>query len=227
MELGDLWKWIEKIWPELPMIRQVWKTMLTLIFLVVVVLWWIFEYRFSDSVNSLIEQKESVKEQMSVVEKTNDFLQAQLDSYQNKFPNQTPEEILKQVEGLREKLTKFEPRQITETEKARIIPILDLKGKPTPKIEIFCNNDVESNNYCKQWVKILIESGWTGVDKEVIRSAVSFPPFKGVIIGVKNKNIVGAGNLQKAFKSLGINAQGVIKPALKENTIMLDIGEKG
>lgn len=86
-------------------------------------------------------------------------------------------------------------------------------------------DDGQSNRFGLQLLSLLKRAGWTPIQDETIRTPW-VGRFQGVTIHVSHQNFQAASDLQTAFKSLGISAEGKISSGLPPDAVEIHVGYK-
>jgi len=118
-------------------------------------------------------------------------------------------------------------RILTAADQQNIIEGLKPFALASGTVSIGCAvYSVNACTYAAQWLEVMQRAGWKVGPKEGPRvlSQIYQPPFNGVRISVGAQETPGAGFIQKAFKTVGIDAFGVLDPSLKPDEILIAIG---
>lgn len=118
-------------------------------------------------------------------------------------------------------------RTLTAADQQNIIEGLKPFALTSGTVTVGCAvYSVNACSYAAQWLDVIQRSGWKVGPKEGARvlAQIYQPPFNGVRISVGAQETPGGGFIQKAFKTVGIDAFGVLDPSLKTDEILIAIG---
>ena len=115
------------------------------------------------------------------------------------------------------------PKLLSASEVQSVTDALKSFADKSVKLSIGCTiSAVYPCQSAEQWLSIFKNAGWNPSDP--ILSHMYMPPFAGVHIAVLAQDVGGAGVIQQAFKSMGIDARGEVDPSLSADQILIKFG---
>jgi hypothetical protein len=115
-------------------------------------------------------------------------------------------------------------RRFSLEEKETISGILSVWSDKDPHVVIISvMNDASAFQAADEWMSILRSAKW---DASGINQAIYTRPIVGVLILVKNADVVGANALRRAFYAVGITTEGSIDPSQKDGEISVIFGSE-
>lgn len=115
-------------------------------------------------------------------------------------------------------------RVLTESDQKRLIEALKPFATSSVKVTVGClaADGPGPCKYAQQWKEIFERATWRVTGRLLPQLYV--PPFAGVQIAVSSESTPGAGLIQQAFKSVGVDAGGVLDKAVAADEILIKVG---
>jgi len=115
-------------------------------------------------------------------------------------------------------------RILTDSDKERLVAALTPFANTSAKVTVGClaADGPGPCNYGQQWKKGFEDAHWRVTDR--LLPQLYMPPFAGVHIAVSSEATPGAGLIQHAFKSVGVDATGEIDSSIPADEIQIKVG---
>jgi hypothetical protein len=136
------------------------------------------------------------------------------------------EELAESKQRLAELKQRQARRRLTDEQKQTLVVALSKASVRAPALDIVTvMGDSEGLAFSLELINALNEAGWPITDDHVSQAVFTTVP-RGVILQVRNEGEPGAGLLQSALKSVGIDAPGELSESVPVGTVQIVVGSK-